>query len=283
METVRTVKALRDRVRAWRAGGERVGLTPTMGALHEGHLSLVHLARRKADKVVATIFVNPTQFGPSEDLATYPRDEARDAAMLAEAGCDLLFVPAVDEMYPPGFATEVRVTGLTDVLCGASRPGHFDGVAQIVTKLLNQAQADIAIFGEKDWQQLAVIRRLARDLDIPTEILGAPILREDDGLAMSSRNRYLGPAEREIAGHLNLLMREAIAARVAGTMADALEAGLAADLLAAGFRSVDYAEFRDGMTLERASGFPRPHERLFCAATVGGARLIDNMDINAGG
>ncbi len=177
METVRTVAALRARVRAWRDAGERITLTPTMGALHEGHLSLVTLGRAHAERVVATLFVNPTQFGPNEDLAAYPRDDARDAAMLESVGCNPIFVPSLEEMYPPGFSTRVRVEGLTDCLCGAERPGHFDGVAQVVTKLLNQAQADFAVFGEKDWQQLAVIRRLARDLDIPTEILGAPIVR----------------------------------------------------------------------------------------------------------
>ncbi len=185
METVSTVAALRARVRAWRDAGERIALAPTMGALHEGHLSLVTLGRAHAERVVASIFVNPTQFGADEDLAAYPSDEARDAAMLERAGCDLIFAPGREEMYPPDFSTRVRVEGLTDCLGGAARPGHFDGVAQVVTKLLNQAQADVAVFGEKDWQQLAVIRRLARDLDIPTEILGAPIAREADGLAMS--------------------------------------------------------------------------------------------------
>ena len=194
METVSTVADLRARVRTWCGAGERIALVPTMGALHEGHLSLVQLGRAHAGRVVATIFVNPTQFGAGEDLVAYPRDEASDAAMLERAGCDLIFAPGLDEMYPPGFATEVRVAGLTDCLCGPARPGHFEGVAQVVTKLLNQAQADFAIFGEKDWQQLAVIRRLARDLDIATAILGAPIAREADGLAMSSRNRYLDEA-----------------------------------------------------------------------------------------
>jgi pantoate--beta-alanine ligase len=280
MEIVRTVADLRARVRRWQAAGERVALTPTMGALHEGHLSLVALGRSIADRVVATLFVNPTQFGPTEDLAAYPRDEAGDAAMLAGARCDLLFAPPVGEMYPPGFATEVRVRGITEVLCGASRPGHFDGVAQVVTKLLNQAGANAAIFGEKDWQQLTVIRRLARDLDIATEIVGAPILREPDGLAMSSRNRYLDAAEREVAGALNRAIfvaagRIADGAEVKGELAAARTA-----LLAAGFASVDYVEARTADTLEAIERHdPARPARVFAAARIGRARLIDNVAI----
>lgn len=279
METVRTVEALRAAVRAWRGAGARVGLVTTMGALHDGHLSLVRLAREHADRVVATIFVNPTQFGANEDLDTYPRDEARDAALLEREGCALLFAPTVEEMYPPGFATEVRVTGLTDVLCGAARPGHFDGVAQVVTKLLNQAQADVAVFGQKDWQQLAVIRRLARDLDIPTEILGAPIMREPDGLAMSSRNRYLSPEERKIAARLNLRLREAVVRRRAGEAPEPVTGAATAQLLVDGFKSIDYLELRSGTTLRPASAALTDDERLFCAVRVGATRLIDNMGI----
>ena len=285
VRTVRTVAELRSAVGAWRAAGQRVALTPTMGALHAGHLSLVALGRAKADRVVASLFVNPTQFGAGEDLEAYPRDEARDAAMLAEAGCDLLFAPSVAEMYPEGFATEVRVTGLTDLLCGAARPGHFDGVAQVVTKLLNQAGADAAIFGEKDWQQLAVIRRLARDLDIATEILGAPILREADGLAMSSRNRYLDAAERAVAGRLNAILRDAAAAMTAGAepaepAAVAREAAVA--LLAAGFARVDYVEVRNGASLAPAGPRASAGDRIFAAAHLGRARLIDNMPVFRG-
>ncbi|MDT8345913.1 MAG: pantoate--beta-alanine ligase [Thermohalobaculum sp.] len=283
MEIVHTVEALRAHVRRWRAEGERVALTPTMGALHDGHLSLVRLGQANARRVVATIFVNPTQFGATEDLAAYPRDEARDAAMLREAGCDLLFVPPVAEMYPTGFATRVIVDGLTGVLCGAVRPGHFDGVAQVVTKLLNQAQADVAIFGEKDWQQLAVIRRLAADLDIPTLILGAPILREADGLAMSSRNRYLTPAERAVAGSLNRIIAAAAGriAQGAGIAAEMAQARAA--IIAAGFASVDYVETRDAASLAEIAHFdPSCPARVFAAARLGRARLIDNVPVGAG-
>lgn len=280
MDIVRTVAALRESVAGWRGAGARVALTPTMGALHDGHLTLVRLGRANADRVVATIFVNPTQFGAGEDLASYPRDEDRDAAMLAGAGCDLLFAPDVAEMYPPGFATEVRVRGLTDVLCGAARPGHFDGVAQVVTKLLNQAQADVAIFGEKDWQQLAVIRRLARDLDIPTAILGAPIAREPDGLAMSSRNRYLTEAERAAAPAMFAALTRAASRLAAGASAASAAAEAEAALIAAGFQTPDYVEARDAQTLaalERVD--PQRPARVFAAARLGRARLIDNVAV----
>ena len=196
---VRTVADLRARVRAWRADGLRIGFTPTMGALHEGHLSLVRLARTRADRVVASVFVNPTQFGPNEDFDAYPRDEAGDAALLAGAGCDLLYAPSTVEMYPAGAATTVTVTGVSEPLDGQARPGHFAGVATVVAKLLNQCAPDIAVFGEKDYQQLQVIRRLVADLDLPVEIVGSPTARADDGLALSSRNAYLTPAERAVA------------------------------------------------------------------------------------
>lgn len=284
METVRSVAALRARVHAWRADGHRIALTPTMGALHEGHLGLVALGRAHAERVVASIFVNPTQFGPGEDLAAYPRGEARDSAMLAGAGCDLLFAPPPDEMYPPGFATRVQVEGLTECLCGKARPGHFDGVAQVVTKLLNQAQADVAIFGEKDWQQLAVIRRLAADLDIPTEILGAPIAREADGLAMSSRNRYLDAAQRAVAGQLNQVIFAA-ADRIAHGAAAGPETAAAADrLLVAGFDAVDYVECRSAEALAPVELFdPSVPARVFAAARLGRARLIDNVPVAPAG
>jgi pantoate--beta-alanine ligase len=280
METVRTVADLRTCVRGWRAAGHRIALTPTMGALHEGHLSLVGFGRASADRVVATLFVNPTQFGAGEDLATYPSDEARDAALLEGAGCNLLFAPSVEEMYPPGFATRVRVEGLTECLCGAARPGHFDGVAQVVAKLLNQAQADVAIFGEKDWQQLAVIRRMARDLDIPTEILGAATVREPDGLAMSSRNRYLDAAQRAVAPELHRAIAAA-AERIAGGLPAGAETAAAAQaLIAAGFDAVDYVECRTAEQLEPVERFDRgTPARVFAAARLGRARLIDNVPV----
>ncbi len=280
LSIVRTVDALRDRVRQWRARGERVALVPTMGALHAGHLSLVAEGRARADRVVATIFVNPKQFGANEDLDRYPRQEAADAALLTVAGCDLLFAPTVDVMYPQGFATTVSVTGVTDGLCGAARPGHFDGVATVVAKLLNQAQADIALFGEKDYQQLLTIRRMARDLDIPTEIFGAAIVREADGLAMSSRNAYLTAAERATASALPRLLRDAVARLEERGMASAILSATAAALLAAGFDSVDYIELRGADDLAPLETADRP-ARLLAAARLGKTRLIDNMAVNA--
>lgn len=282
MEIVRSIVDLRAGVGAWRQAGVKVGLTTTMGALHAGHLSLLDRARAGgAERIVATIFVNPTQFGPGEDFEAYPRDEARDAAMLKEAGCDLLFVPPVDEVYPPGFATEVRVKGLTDVLCGAARPGHFDGVALVVSKLLNQAQADLAVFGEKDWQQLAIIRRMARDLDIPVTILGAPILREPDGLAMSSRNRYLTDHQRNVAAGLHAGLQDVAADLREGRAAEAALRHVADKLVEEGFSSVDYIEARDGATLAPLKGeaAAAPELRVFAAATLGRARLIDNLPV----
>ncbi|MEM1422343.1 MAG: pantoate--beta-alanine ligase [Pseudomonadota bacterium] len=277
---VRTVAELRAQVSAWRRDGLTVGLTPTMGALHPGHLSLVHLAKARADKAVATLFVNPTQFGENEDLDTYPRDEGQDAELLSKEGCDLLFAPSVGEMYPPDFSTSVRVSGLSDVLCGAHREGHFDGVAQVVAKLLNQAQADIAVFGEKDWQQLAIIRRMARDLDIPTKIVGAPIIREDDGLAMSSRNRYLSPEERAIAPELNRALRTAADRIASGALVAEALAQAERHVLDAGFERVDYVDARHAETLDVVRQIPPAGPgRVFGAAVLGKARLIDNVSI----
>ena len=273
----RSPEALRAFVRGWRSNGLSCALVPTMGALHVGHLSLVRTAKARADRVVASIFVNPTQFGPNEDFDAYPRDTSRDAAMLAAEGCDLLYLPGVDVMYPPGFATEVRVTGLTEKLCGAARPGHFDGVAQVVSKLLNQAGADFAVFGEKDWQQLAVIRRLARDLDIPTEILGAPTVREPDGLALSSRNAYLTAEERSAAPTLHAALQEAASAIRDGAGAQAACAAAKERIAAAGFGPIDYVEALDGASLEPLSDLETG--RIFAAARLGKARLIDNIAI----
>ncbi len=278
LATVRKIKGLRSRIAAWRAEGARVALVPTMGYLHEGHLSLVRLARAKAGRVVVSIFVNPTQFGPGEDFERYPRDDARDRSALTSAGADLIFAPEVSEMYAEGFATEVGVKGLTEVLCGASRPHHFAGVTTVVAKLLIQAMPDIAVFGEKDYQQLLVIRRMARDLDIPCAILGAPIVRESDGLALSSRNAYLSESERRTAPLLHRAIADIAHDIAEGRgMADALEAGRAR-LERAGFR-VDYLEARDAETLARVAAAGAAPARVFAAAFLGTTRLIDNVAV----
>ncbi|HYD99739.1 MAG TPA: pantoate--beta-alanine ligase [Alphaproteobacteria bacterium] len=276
---VRSVAALREAVAGWRRAGDAVALVPTMGALHDGHLSLVAHGRRQCRRVVATIFVNPKQFGPKEDFAAYPRQEAADAAKLEAARADLLFAPTVDEMYPAGFATTVSVGGLGEGLCGAARPGHFDGVATVVSKLLLQALPDVAVFGEKDWQQLQIIRRLARDLDIPVRIDGVETLREADGLAMSSRNAYLTPEERAAAPALNRALR-AVAAAVAGggEPAPALAAARR-DIAAAGFQGVDYLEIREAESLRPAERRGAAPLRVFGAAFLGRARLIDNVPV----
>ena len=278
MQIVRTIAALRAQVIGWQHAEERVALVPTMGALHAGHLSLVAAGRAQANRVVATIFVNPKQFGPNEDLDRYPRDEAGDAAKLDGAGCDLLFAPDVAEVYPPGFATKVSVAGLGDVLCGAARPGHFDGVATVVTKLLSQARADIALFGEKDWQQLAIIRRLARDLDIGTEIAGVPIVRDADGLALSSRNAYLSADERTRAVALPAILRRSGAASIAGTRVAEVLATATAALIEAGFGPVDYVSLSGADDLQPMTHLDRP-ARLLAAAWLGKTRLIDNLAV----
>lgn len=277
---VRTVADLRARVAAWKAAGDRVGLVPTMGALHEGHLSLVRLARTRAHRVVASVFVNPTQFAPNEDFDAYPRSEARDAELLESAGCDLLFAPDVGEMYPDGFATTITVSGVSEPLDGQARPGHFAGVATVVAKLLNQAQPHVAVFGEKDYQQLQVIRRLVRDLDLPVEIVGGPTARAEDGLALSSRNAYLSPEERLVAARLNQVLREAVAALNAGERVDAVETRAVDALTAAGYARVDYVEVRDAADLSRIGPGPadRP-ARILAAAVLGRTRLIDNMAV----
>src|SRR5947207_13548064 len=239
---VRTVAALRQAVAGWRARQERVGLVPTMGALHRGHLALVEAARRDCQRVVASLFVNPKQFGPREDFAAYPRDEAADLAKFREGGVDLVFAPPVEEMYSPGFASNIRIAGISESLEGAHRPGHFDGVATVVAKLLLQCLPDAAFFGEKDYQQLMVVRRLVRDLDIPVRIEGVPTIREPDGLALSSRNVYLSPAERQAAPALYRILRDTAAVLMAAPreVTQALQHGLAA-LRATGF-DPDYLE-----------------------------------------
>jgi pantoate--beta-alanine ligase len=277
LTTVRTVADLRTHLAPWRKAGESIALVPTMGALHAGHLSLVTLAKSKADRVVVSIFVNPIQFGPREDFNTYPRDEAGDIEKLGEAGADLVFVPDTAEMYPGGFSTKVRIGDLTEDLCGANRPNHFDGVATVVTKLLLQCAPDMAIFGEKDYQQLLVIKHLVRDLNIPVEILGGEIVRENDGLALSSRNAYLSPSERETAPLLHQTISEVAASLVRGEGADAACVAGRFKLEAAGFR-VDYVAVRDPDTLKPLSG-PVKRARVLAAVYLGKTRLIDNVPV----
>lgn len=282
IETVRTVADLRRIIYRWRGDGLSVALVPTMGALHAGHLSLVAKALQQCDRVCVTLFVNPTQFGPNEDFQSYPRDENADAAMLSDAGAHLLYAPDVDEMYPDGTATQVEVGALGDVLEGASRPGHFSGVATIVSKLLLQAMPDKAYFGEKDFQQLLVIRQLVRDLVIAVEIVGVAILREADGLAMSSRNAYLSDDERRAAPALNAALVDVAEGFGSGGVVGELVAKAKADLLAAGFLSVDYIAIADSETLEPLEMYdPACGGRVLTAAKLGRARLIDNIPLNA--
>ncbi|HEX3408513.1 MAG TPA: pantoate--beta-alanine ligase [Caulobacteraceae bacterium] len=277
---VRTVAELRAAVRAWREAGQRIAFVPTMGFLHQGHLSLVRLGHARADRVVASLFVNPTQFAPSEDFEAYPRDEARDAALLASAGCDLLYAPTLDQMYPAGFATTVSVAGVSAPMDGVVRPIHFAGVATVVTKLLTQCQPDIAIFGEKDYQQLLVIKHLARDLDLGVEIVGGPTVREPDGLALSSRNSYLTAEERGVAPRLNAALRSAGEALRAGASVAEVEADGLAALAAAGFGHIDYFEVRGAQDLARLGPGPvGAPARIFVAARLGKARLIDNWPV----
>jgi pantoate--beta-alanine ligase len=282
VHTVDRLQSLREAVDSLRARGP-LALVPTMGALHEGHLTLVREAKARAASVVVSIFVNPAQFGPNEDLDAYPRQLAEDSAMLEAEGVDLLWAPPVSEVYPEGFATAVSVAGISEGLCGASRPGHFNGVATVVCKLFNQVRPDLAVFGEKDWQQLAVIRRMARDLDLTQPyaeaIHGVPTVREADGLALSSRNRYLSPEDRARAAALPRSMREAIARIEGGAdVGDAL-AALKAALLEGGFASVEYAELDDAGTLEPLFTLDDRPARLLVAARIGGTRLIDNMAV----
>lgn len=272
------VAELRARVAAWRKDGLRVALVPTMGALHQGHLALVRRALELADRVVVSVFVNPIQFGPNEDFDAYPRTLDADRALLATVGASLAFAPSVAEMYPEGFSTAVTVSGVSEGLCGGSRPGHFSGVATVVTKLLLQTLPDVACFGEKDYQQVQVIRRFVRDLDIPVEIVGVPTVREADGLARSSRNAYLTPEERAAAPNLHRTLQDTAAAIRAGSAVDAaLEAGKRA-LLAAGFAAVDYLELRAAEGLAPLAALDRP-ARLLVAARLGKTRLIDNIPV----
>jgi pantoate--beta-alanine ligase len=282
MNTVKTVLDLRAAVARARSEGKRIGLTPTMGNLHSGHVALVSKAVQRADFVVATIFVNPLQFGPNEDLATYPRTLAADQEKLLQAGCHLLFTPTVEEMYPHGMAdqTLVSVPHLSEGLCGASRPGHFDGVATVVSKLFNMVQPDLAVFGEKDFQQLAVIRAMVRDLNMPIKIIGEPTVRADDGLALSSRNGYLSPEQRAAAPALYRVISQIGAAIRAGEQdfVGLLEDGRR-QLEAAGFR-IDYLEIRNASSLRPATAQDSDLV-ILAAAFLGKTRLIDNLHLSA--
>lgn len=283
MQTVNHLPALREAVDTLRTKGA-VALVPTMGALHEGHLTLVREARARAASVIVSIFVNPAQFGPNEDLDTYPRQLTEDSRLLEAEGVDLLWAPPVEEVYPQGFATTVSVGGVGEGLCGASRPGHFDGVATVVLKLFNQVRPDLAVFGEKDWQQLAVIRRLARDLDLTRPaaeaIHGIATVREADGLALSSRNRYLSAEDRARAAALPRAMRETVARIEGGDQVSAALLALHRALIDGGFASVDYAELADAESLRPIGELRMKPARLLVAARIGGTRLIDNMPVS---
>jgi len=283
IETISELAPLRDRVRDWKRAGLRVGLVPTMGNLHAGHQSLVRLARKHADRVVTSVFVNPTQFGPGEDFERYPRTVDADIAALEDAGADALWLPSVETMYPHGMdgVVEIRVPGVTGVLEGAHRPGHFDGVSTVVARLFNQIQADVAVFGRKDYQQLAVIRYMVRDLAFPLELVAAPILREDDGLAMSSRNQYLSATDRPVAPLIHRTLQTLRDAVVAGASLSREEGAAAAALTAAGF-AVDYVAIRHPDLSQPDLSQPGKDACgplvALVAARLGNTRLIDNLE-----
>ncbi|MER9613155.1 pantoate--beta-alanine ligase [Mesorhizobium sp. M0312] len=276
---VRSVAQLREIVAAWRREGVRIAVVPTMGVLHEGHLSLVRAALVKADRVIVTLFVNPKQFNSQADLAAYPSTEDEDAAKLAPLGAHLLYAPDAEEMYPAAFATTVSVSGVSEGLCGAFRPGHFDGVATVVSKLFLQTSADFGFFGEKDFQQLQLVRRMARDLDIPITIVPCPTIREADGLALSSRNVRLSPAERAVAPELPSVLLETAERLARGSPVLPTLAEARAAILAAGYREVEYLELRDEADLRPMTSLDQP-ARLLVAAWLGGTRLIDNVRIS---
>lgn len=278
MQTIRQLSELRDAISGFRAAGERIAFVPTMGALHAGHMALVAQAKLAGQRVVVSIFVNPKQFGPNEDLARYPRKELADSRMLAEAGVDLLWMPPVEVMYPEGHATNISVAGVSEPLDGAARPGHFDGVATVVAKLFNQVKPDVALFGEKDFQQLAVIRRMVADLDFDIDVRGVPTQRDDDGLALSSRNAYLAPEDRAAAVALPRALGVAVRAIEKGDDPATALATARVSLEAAGFE-VDYVELVDANSLGApVAGQPR---RLLAAARIAGTRLIDNVAVAA--
>ena len=278
MQIIRELADLPDAIGRVRGDGATLALVPTMGALHAGHMALIAEARRQADRVAATIFVNPLQFGAGEDLDRYPRQEEADAAMLREAGCDLLWLPTAAQLYPAGFATKVSVSGVSERWDGAARPGHFDGVATVVAKLLLAVLPDVALFGEKDFQQLAVIRRMVADLGMPVDILGVPTVRDEDGLALSSRNAYLSADDRRRALALPRALAEARTAVLAGQPVGALLGRAEQALRGAGFAKVDYVALVDAVTLEPLDA-PAGEMRLIAAATIGGTRLIDNLAV----
>jgi pantoate--beta-alanine ligase len=279
VQTLRDLPALRTAIQTLRADGKPLALVPTMGALHDGHMALVEEARRHAAHVVVSIFVNPKQFGPNEDLDAYPRREGKDAQMLQAAGVDILWAPSVDIMYPTGFATNISVAGVTEGLDGAARPGHFDGIATVVTKLFNQVRPDVALFGEKDYQQLAVIRRMVADLDQGLEIIGVPTQRAQDGLALSSRNAYLSDEERKDAPALPRALGEAKRQMEKGTTVEAAIARAIATLAGHGFDPIDYVTLCDAASLEPMTVLDRP-ARVLGAAKIGKTRLIDNIAVD---
>jgi pantoate--beta-alanine ligase len=274
---MRDLVAIREE---WRLAGDEVALVPTMGALHQGHLDLVTASRRVADRVIATIFVNPSQFNDAADLAAYPRTEEADLAKLEAVGCDAVWVPTEEQIYPQGFATTVSVTGVSERWEGAHRPGHFEGVATVVAKLFIAAMPDAAVFGEKDWQQLAVIKRMTLDLGLPVRVHGYPTVRENDGLAMSSRNARLGPEERRFALALPHALEQAAHRIAAGEPVGQVLADAKQALVDAGFLKIDYFALVDAVTLEPLDEAGGPM-RLIAAATIGTTRLIDNLSVQA--
>lgn len=278
LETINRLAALRARTAGWRREGLTIGVVPTMGALHEGHLSLVRTALSRTDRVIVTLFVNPKQFNNAADLAAYPRTVESDAAKLTPIGTHVLYAPEVEEIYPDGFATNVSVSGVSEGLCGAHRPGHFDGVATVVSKLLLQTGADLAFFGEKDFQQLQVVKRLVRDLDIPVEIIPCATVRETDGLAMSSRNVRLSAEARITAAALPKILFAAAERLSGGEAAEPVLAEASAAIAAAGFETMEYLELRAETDLAPLTRADRP-ARLLAAAWLDGVRLIDNVEV----
>jgi pantoate--beta-alanine ligase len=278
MQIIRRLSDLGPALLPWREQGQTIALVPTMGALHAGHMALVEAARNEADRVVASIFVNPLQFGANEDLARYPRQESEDAELLQHHDCDLLWLPNVDQLYPPGFATTVSVSGVSDRWDGAARPGHFTGVATVVAKLLTAVRPNLAFFGEKDFQQLAVIRRMVADLGMDAAVRGVPTVRDADGLALSSRNAYLDADERKRAVALPRALEEARAAILGGEPVEAVLDDARRTLSKAGFKAVDYIALVDSETLDPLE-VPSGEMRLIAAAVIGTTRLIDNIRV----